>query len=242
MSALKTETALNISLKTHLLEILTPLPPLLPPELASQLIPYISEPVPPTVPYPLLQSISQWSRTPAGLAAIRSMSLEPQSYSMIALLAGSVTSPERKFPAYTPEKSPEEIQALKKAERQAITSLLNALLSIIGSGFAAWFAAGRTGWKNEWQVLFSLFVAAVVAISEAVLYLIWDSKRSNDRPRRKLKASATKRDEGEVIDASRVEHGIPRGLRQRALKTMTHGRIPNPRGYELQIRVTSRQL
>ncbi|KAJ7460629.1 hypothetical protein FB451DRAFT_1045148 [Mycena latifolia] len=218
MSALKTETALNISLKSHLLEILTPLPPLLPLELASQLTPYISEPVPPTIPYPVLQSISQWTRTPAGLAALQTLSLEPQSYSMIALLAGSVTSPERKFPAYTPAKSPEEAEALKKAERQAITSLLNALLSIIGSGFAAWWAAERTGWKKEWQVLFALFIAAVVAISEAVLYLIWDARRSRDRSPRKLKASAKKRDEGEVIDVSRIEHGIPRGLRQRALK------------------------
>jgi len=137
---------------------------------------------------------------------------------MIALLAGSVTSPERKFPAYTPDKSPEEAAALRKAERQAITSLLNALLSIIGSGFAAWWAAGKTGWKNEWQVLFSLFVAAVVAISEAVLYLIWDSRRSRDGPRRKLKVSAKKRDEGEVVDISRIEHGARPGLRQRALK------------------------
>jgi len=214
-------SVLNISLKPHLIEILTPLPPLLPPELAAQLIPYISQPVPPTVPHSLLQSISQWARTPEGLAALQSSSLEPQSYSMIALLAGSVTSPERKFPAYIPDKTPEEAEALKKAERQAITSLLNALLSIIGSGFAAWWAAGRTGWKNEWQVLFSLFVAAVVAISEAVLYLIWDSRRSSNRPRRKLKVSAEKRNEGvfEVIDAARVEHGIPVGLRQRALKT-----------------------
>lgn len=143
-------SALNISLETHLLEILTPLTPLLPPKLASELIPYVSQPVPPTVPYPLLQSISQWSRTPPGQDALQSVSLDPQSYSMVALLAGSVTSPERKFPAYIPEQSPEEAEAHKKAERKAITSLLNALLSIIGSGFAAWWAAGQTGWKNEW--------------------------------------------------------------------------------------------
>ncbi|KAJ7035644.1 hypothetical protein C8F04DRAFT_954742 [Mycena alexandri] len=214
-------SVLNISLETHVLEILTPLPPLLPPELATKLTPYISQPLPPTIPYPLLQSISQWSRTPAGEVALQSASLEPQSYSMVALLAGSVTSPERKFPAYIPEQSAEEAAALKTAERKAITSLVNALLSIIGSGFATYWAAGRTGWKNEWQVLCSLFVAAVVAISEAVLYLIWDSRRSNTRPRRKLKVSAKKRNEGEieVIDASRIEHGIPHGLRQRTLKT-----------------------
>jgi hypothetical protein len=69
---------------------------------------------------------------------------------MVALLAGSVTSPERKFPLYVPDKSPEEAAALKAAERKAITSLLNALLSVIGSGFAAWWAAGKTGWKYEW--------------------------------------------------------------------------------------------
>ncbi|KAJ7095907.1 hypothetical protein B0H15DRAFT_937804 [Mycena belliarum] len=218
----KTETVLNISLKTHLLEILTPLTPLLPSELAIQLSPYVSDPIPQTVPYSLLQSVSQWTRTPAGLVALQTASLEPQSYSMIALLAGSVTSPERKFPAYIRAKSPEEAAALKKAERQAITSLINALLSIIGSGFAAWWAAGQTGWKNEWQVLFSLFIAAVVAISEAVLYLIWDSRRSQDRSPRKLKVSAKRRDEGEVLDVSRIEHGIPLGLRQRARRTATN--------------------
>ncbi|KAJ7281930.1 hypothetical protein C8J57DRAFT_1056468 [Mycena rebaudengoi] len=214
--------ALNISLEPHLIAALAPLSPLLPSELASQLAPYISEPRPSTIPYPVLQALSQWSRTPAGRDALDSVSLEQQSYSMIALLAGSVTSPERKFPAYTPDKSPEEAAALKKAERQAITSLLNALLSIVGSGFAAWWAAGKTGWKNEWQVLFSLFVAAVVAISEAVLYLIWDSRRShnNSKPRRKLKASVKRRDEGagEGITAARVENGLPMGLRQRALQ------------------------
>ncbi|KAJ7429930.1 hypothetical protein B0H11DRAFT_2264629 [Mycena galericulata] len=155
------------------------------------------------------------------IAALQSASLEPQSYSMIALLAGSVTSPERKFPAYTPKKSPEEADALKKAERQAITYLLNALLSIIGSGYAVWWAAWMTGWKNEWQPLLSLFVAAVVAIAEAVMYLIWDSRRSSNLPRHKLKVSPKKinqRVEG-VIDASRVEHGTLAGLRQRALKT-----------------------
>ncbi|KAJ7257944.1 hypothetical protein B0H12DRAFT_1070390 [Mycena haematopus] len=214
-------SALNISLETHLLEILTPLPPLLLPELASALKPYISEPVPPTIPYILLQSISQWSRTPVGQAALLSASLEPQSYSMVALLAGSVTSPERKFPPYVPEQSPEEAEALKVAERKAITYLLNALLSVIGSGFAAWWAASKTGWKNEWQVLFSLFAAAMVAVSEAVLYLIWDSRRSPARPPRKLKISAKRKDDGQVIDVSRIEHGIPRGLRQRALKSAT---------------------
>ncbi|KAJ7173772.1 hypothetical protein C8R46DRAFT_893187 [Mycena filopes] len=217
-------SVLNISLERHVLDILTPLPPLLPPDLATQLTPYISEPRPPTVPYPLLQSISQWSRTPAAQTALQSASLEPQSYSMVALLAGSITSPERKFPANIPEKSPEEAAALKTAERKAITSLVNALLSIVGSGFATYWAAGRTGWKNEWQVLCSLFVAAVVAISEAVLYLIWDS-RSNNRPRRKLKVSPKKRNEGEIqvigASPSRIEHG--RGLRQRTLKTSNSG-------------------
>ncbi|KAJ7880332.1 hypothetical protein B0H14DRAFT_2707444 [Mycena olivaceomarginata] len=215
-------SGLNISLEAHLLQMLTPLPPLLPPQLASELKQYILEPVPPTLPYTLLQSISQWSRTPTGQAALQSVSLEPQSYSMVALLAGSVTSPERKFPLYVPDKSPEEAAALKAAERKAITSLLNALLSVIGSGFAAWWAAGKTGWKYEWQVLFSLGVAAVVAISEAVLYLIWDARRSGTltRPRRKLKASAKRKDDGQqVIDASRIENGVSRGLRQRAVKT-----------------------
>lgn len=69
---------------------------------------------------------------------------------MIALLAGSTTSPERKFADYVPPKDPEVVQTEKMKERKTITALLNALLSIVGSGLAAWWAADKTGWKNEW--------------------------------------------------------------------------------------------
>jgi hypothetical protein len=69
---------------------------------------------------------------------------------MVSLLAGTTTSPERKFGAYTPAKEPEELEAEKKKERKAITALLNALLSIGGSGVATWWAADKTGWQNEW--------------------------------------------------------------------------------------------
>lgn len=143
---------LNISLEPHLLDALTPIPPLIPASLASKLIPYLSEPRLPTIPYLILQSISQWSRTPSGLSSLQSHSppLDPQSYTMIALLAGTTTSPERRFAEYVRKKEPEELEVERKRERKAITALLNALLSIGGSAAATWWAAEKTGWKNEW--------------------------------------------------------------------------------------------
>ncbi|KAF7294490.1 hypothetical protein MKEN_01441600 [Mycena kentingensis (nom. inval.)] len=212
---------LNVSLELHLHQILTPLQSLLPPDLADQLDPYLVHPPPPTIPYPLLLAISQWTRTPAGDALLRGASLNPSSYTMVALLAGTTTSPERKFGTYIPEPSPEDVAAARKAERKAITSIVNALLSIFGSGFAAWWASDKVGWKYEWRVLFALGVAAVVAISEAVLYLIWDSRRTKDETRRKLKTSAKKRERLQPpIDPSRVEKA-PAGLRQRTIPEKT---------------------
>ncbi|KAJ7050513.1 hypothetical protein C8F01DRAFT_1178618 [Mycena amicta] len=207
---------LNVSLDTHQIVTLAELYPLLAPELAVELAPYIQHPPPPTIPYSLLLSISQWSRSPGGVSSLRAACLDPQSYTMIPLLAGTTTSPERKFPPYIPPNTPEDLAATQKAERKAITSLVNALLSIFGSGFAAWWAADKTGWKYEWRVLFALGVAAVVAISEAVLYLIWESRRTEKPTARKLKSSAKKRDQVQSpVDPSRVEHGAHVGLRQR---------------------------
>jgi TMEM199 family protein len=142
---------LNISLEPHLVDKLGPLRPLLPPKLAAELQPYISEPTPSTIPYTLLASISQWSRTSLGQDALKTSSsaADPQAYSMISLLAGSVTSPERHFPVQIPEHVlAAEERKRQMSDKKAIVTLLNALLSIIGSGVATWFASER--WKNEW--------------------------------------------------------------------------------------------
>jgi hypothetical protein len=68
---------------------------------------------------------------------------------MIALLAGTTTSPERKFPLVVPQSViAEEERKRQIADRKAITAVVNALLSIAGSGVATWFVAER--WRYEW--------------------------------------------------------------------------------------------
>jgi len=109
---------------------------------------------------------------------------------MISLLAGTTTSPERKFGDYIPPKEPQEIEANRSREKKAITVLLNAFLSIGGVGFAGWWAADHTGWKNEWRVLFALFAAIIVAVAEAGLYLIWQSRQSKPNVSRTKRRSA----------------------------------------------------
>ncbi|KAF7309647.1 hypothetical protein MIND_00335800 [Mycena indigotica] len=210
-------SALNISLESHLHETVAPLHSLLPDELATQLAPFVLGTPPSTIPHSLLLSISKWSRSSDGISVLRAASLDPQSYTMIALLAGTTTSPERKLPAYIPDQSPQDVAAARKAERKAITTLVNALLSVFGSGFAAWWAADKTGWKYEWRVLFALGVAIVVAVAEAGLFLIWESRHSKKLPKRKLEHSSKKREQLQPpIDPSPVEHdGAYTGLRQR---------------------------
>ena len=142
---------LNISLEPHLIDTLRPVVPIASADLASTLTPYLSSDPPSTIPYAVLRHLSQWART-TGCDTLRKQSppLDPQAYTMVALLAGTTTSPERKFGDFAPARDPADVQAEKNKERKTITAILNALLSILGSGFAAWWAADKTGWQNEW--------------------------------------------------------------------------------------------
>lgn len=177
---------LAVSLEPHLLEALVPLQGRVPPDLAAALGPYIVDPPPRTIPYALLHRISQWART-----ADLSPPLERGAYSMVSLLAGTTTSPESKLGKYVPPLPPDEAAAQQVRDRKAITALFNALLSVGGAAFAAWWAADKTGWRNEWRVLFALAVGTIVALSEALLYIIWQSRATgklkplNLEPRRK---------------------------------------------------------
>uniref|UniRef100_A0A4S4LNA9 Endoplasmic reticulum-based factor for assembly of V-ATPase n=1 Tax=Bondarzewia mesenterica TaxID=1095465 RepID=A0A4S4LNA9_9AGAM len=174
---------LTTSLEPHLLDTLRPLLSLLPPALDSELSPYLS-PTPhasstQTIPYPLLLAISKWSRTAPGLSSLHSATppLDPNDYTMIALLAGTRTSPHRKFP---PVIRTDPAREAKRAvnDKRMIVGVLNALLSVVGAGAGTWVAAQRTGWRDEWKVLLSFLVAAAVALSETVLYIIHDSRRA----------------------------------------------------------------
>lgn len=159
-----THSELNVSLEPHLAETLHPLVPLLPDDLSLKLMdalnayetPSLSTlsrktDMLPLIPYSLLSGISAWARSPSGTSKLSSQSppLDPHGYSMVALLVGTRTSPERRFPDMpnvTDDNDPQ--RAIN--DRRAIVALLNALLSIIGAGAATWWAAQHLSWKNEW--------------------------------------------------------------------------------------------
>ncbi|KAF6761576.1 hypothetical protein DFP72DRAFT_842472 [Ephemerocybe angulata] len=128
------------------------------------------------IPYQLLQKISEWSRTTSGQTKLHSESISPHDYSMVSLLAGTTTSPEKNFGEYIPPIEPEVLAAKRASERKAITAIVNSVFSVFGAGFAAWWGADRTGWKDEYKVLFGLAVGTIVAISEGALFLIWSSR------------------------------------------------------------------
>ncbi|EIN03803.1 hypothetical protein PUNSTDRAFT_77520 [Punctularia strigosozonata HHB-11173 SS5] len=190
-----TTSDLSVSLEPHLVHALQPLVPLLPGATATKLRALLKDVTnlshdeqgepgslrTKTIPYALLASISQWTRSSDGRAALAGHEppLDPRAYEMIALLAGARTSPDKTFPKFVP-KEREEMERMKRAtnDRKVITALLNALLSILGCGFATWYAARTLRWREEWRVLLALLVATVVAISEAVLYIIWQARRN----------------------------------------------------------------
>ncbi|KAH9940942.1 uncharacterized protein BXZ73DRAFT_98770 [Epithele typhae] len=109
--------ALNVSLEDHLVESLRPLHALLPDELAAQLGSALDHPLsspspgseketeaaqcpPRTIPYSLLSAVARWARTQPAQDALahHDPPLDARDYSMVALLAGTRTSPERRFP------------------------------------------------------------------------------------------------------------------------------------------------
>ncbi|KAG6813818.1 hypothetical protein H0H92_006762 [Tricholoma furcatifolium] len=176
---------LNISLESHLIDSLRDLETIVSQDIADTLSPYLASTPPPTIPYAVLRTVSQWAQS-TGLENLRSHTppLDPHAYSMIALLAGTTTSPERNFGTYAPPPDAEELATARTAERKSITALLNGLLSVFGAGFAVWWAADKLRWKDEWRVLLALFASIIVAIAEAVLYLIWQSQRSQPTSKR----------------------------------------------------------
>ncbi|KAJ4473681.1 hypothetical protein J3R30DRAFT_3338336 [Lentinula aciculospora] len=190
----------NVSLETHLILALEPLLPITDTALSTQLAQYLSGPEG-IIPYNILLSVSRWSRSPAGSSALRacSLPLDPNSYLMISLLAGTTTSPDRKFGLYEPQE-PEQLAAQTKRERKAITTIINGVFSVIGSGAAAWIGSERTNWRQEWRILFALFVAVVVAISETVLYIIWQSRSSSAKTTKMRRLIRAKKEDKENSD------------------------------------------
>jgi len=139
---------LNVSLEPHLLNTLKPVLPVLDTSLRRRLASYINSTDARTIPYTLLLDVSKWTRS--NPTALRASSLNPNDYTMVALLAGATTSPERKFGTYVPPKSEDVLAAERKRERKAITTIVNGVFSVGGAGAAAWIGSANTGWKYEW--------------------------------------------------------------------------------------------
>lgn len=146
---------LHVSLEPHLVELLRPLVDAIPASLSAELSPLLSETAGPSTPmisYTLLHSISRWARSDEGERALKSKDppLDPMAYNMVALLAGTCTSPGKKFPPMSRSPARSETAARNVSDRRAIIAVLNALLSVICTGAAVWWAAQRLGWRDEW--------------------------------------------------------------------------------------------
>jgi len=144
------EPKINISLEKHLLDSLKEVCHILPEYLRHALNESISDPHATVIPYDVLSKISAWSRSEDGRRTLKENTLDPHSYSIVALLAGTITSPERKFGTYVPPTDPQVVEAERARERKAITALANGVLSVVGVGVGAYWASDKTGWRNEW--------------------------------------------------------------------------------------------
>ena len=154
------EPNLHVSLEPHLVELLHPLIGVIPSNLSEELSKLLPNESPstsqvttsPMIPYALLRSISKWARTEEGETALKSKNphLDSLAYSMVALLAGTRTSPDKKFPTLPRVPTRAEGAAREINDRRAIIAVLNAVLSVICTGAATWWAAQRTGWRDEW--------------------------------------------------------------------------------------------
>ncbi len=148
---------LSVSLEPHLVDILRPLVDTVPTPLSAELSPLLSETASsssstPLISYALLLSISRWARTEEAARALRSRDppLDPLAYNMVSLLAGTRTSPDKKFPQVSHPPDHSESAARDISDKRAIIAVLNALLSVICTGAATWWAAQRASWRDEW--------------------------------------------------------------------------------------------
>lgn len=149
-SASSTINEISVSLEDHLRVTLKPLLPILPPELSILLSAELDGA---EIHYSLLSKISRWARADEGLTALQERSLNPGSFQMVSLLAGTTTAPSSKPPP-RPIRDTAESQAKKEFnDRKALTAVVNGLLSIGCSGGAAWWAADKSGWRDEWVCL-----------------------------------------------------------------------------------------
>jgi hypothetical protein len=180
---MSTATDLNVSLEPHLIEILHPLVSVLPQDLSAQLSSALdiaalhlsaeselsTAPISsngstfyarPLIRYSLLSAISSWARSTDGRGALsrRDPPLDPSSYAMVSLLAGTQTSPEKTFPHEPRKPDSGEVARKEVNDKRAVTAIFNALLSILGSGAATWWAADRLKWKDEWVRLLFVYV------------------------------------------------------------------------------------
>jgi len=197
---------LTVSLEPHLVDALTPLLPLLPLNLSNELSQQLNKP---EIRYGLVAEISRWCRSDEGGAALQVRNMHPTSYSTVSLLAGTTTSPSSRLPPPTAAESPEQKSLREWNDRKALTAVLNGLLSVGCSGGAAWWAADKSGWRDEWKVLLALIVAAVVGLSETILFMIWQSKYSGTRPQKKARHAVktrSKKEDGETL----VPSGSPK--------------------------------
>jgi len=144
-----TEPKINVSLEEHLLVSLKAIRPILPETIKQSLEKYVNDPSV-YIPYSILADISKWSRTDEGRTLLKETDLDPASYTTVALLAGTTTSPERKFGNYVPPKDAHETAVERARERKAITALANSVISVVAVGVGAYWASEKTGWKNEW--------------------------------------------------------------------------------------------
>ena len=77
---------------------------------------------------------------------------DPNDYLLIALLAGTKTSPSSRLPPPEPKPEPWEIAQDEKSQKRAIAALVNCVFSVVGVGAAAWWASKNAGWKDEWVI------------------------------------------------------------------------------------------
>ncbi|KAG8922750.1 hypothetical protein FRC02_011627 [Tulasnella sp. 418] len=157
------------------------------------------------IPYHLLCDISKWTQSDAGKEALLTKEIDYRDYSMIALLAGTTTSPSAKLGPFKRALSPESAALQRLKDRKAISALINGVLSVVGVGVAAWWAAGSVGWKPEYKALLAVFAAFAVAATEATLYWIWQWRYDTALK----KHSHRKIDPPEMSDEKKSEEVIP---------------------------------
>ncbi|KAK8853160.1 hypothetical protein IAR55_003861 [Kwoniella newhampshirensis] len=218
-----------------------------------------SDAPPLTIDHDLLQSLSRWATSDAGISSLENTHLNPSRYVAVALLAGTeVYIPpaelERIRVAEDPEKPNPFLPAYLSAQPasfgteyrnllRTLSTTVNILFSIFGSAAAVYVASvSGAGYTRETAILLAILTGVVVGIADGVLVWIFTGRVKESRKEREKRGREMMRGSGAVDERENNDEKVIDGAEQDASLSVNEKEGSETTARQKQVRLRRRGL